>query len=288
MEANNERIDICYCGNDKMFYGVLLSALSVVSVTERPVSVYVLTADLVSKKKSFSAFSEAQGKRIEDILRHHNDGNKVIIKNVKRLFLKDFRKCVNLHSAYTPYAFMRLVLDDMEDIPSKILYMDTDTIAVKSVAPLFDTDMANYDIAMVQDAVGKHYFGKRYGNSGILLINLDNVRLHGSFAKARKRVNTVKMFMPDQTALNIVCGAKKTKLILPGVYNEQLDLKEDTVIRHYCKRMYWLPIIHTVNIKPWDIEKLRKRFGENIHKELLTEFLEAKNGFIKEGLVDGK
>lgn len=288
MEPNNERINICYCGNDKMFYGVLLSALSVASVTERPISVYVLTADLASKKKTFTAFSEEQGKRIEEILARHNKENKVIIKNVKELFLKDFHKCVNLLSAYTPYAFMRLVLDDMDDMPSKILYMDTDTVAVKSVAPLFDTDMSSYDIAMVQDAVGKHYFGKRYGNSGILLINLDNVRLHGSFAKARHRVNHVKMFMPDQTALNIVCGRKKTKLMLPGIYNEQLDLHEDTVIRHYCKRMYWLPIVHTVNIKPWDVEKLRKRFGQNIHQELLAEFIKAKEEFAEEGLVDGK
>ena len=288
MEQNNDFIHICYCGNDKMFDGVLLSALSVASSVIKPVRVYILTATLQCGRKHYSAFTEEQAKRIEAVLKRHNPYNEVILKDVRDLFLKDFRHCINFHSAYTPYAYMRLVLDNMEGMPSRILYMDTDTIAVRSIEPLFELDMTNYDIGMAPDQVGKHYFGKRYGNSGILLINLDNVRKHSSFVKARWRVNHIRMFMPDQTALNIVCGRLKTKLMLPGKYNEQFDTKEDTVIRHYCKRMYWFPIVHTVNIKPWNVETFRKRFGENTHKMLLDEFLIEKEEYRRNGIIDGK
>ncbi len=288
MERNDDFINICYCGNDKMFYGVLLSALSVSYVSIKPVRVYILTAELKCGRKHYLPFLDEQAKRIETLLKRHNPQNEVILKDVKDLFLKDFHHCINFHSTYTPYAYMRLVLDDMKDMPSRILYMDTDTIAVKSIEPLFELDMTHYDIGMVPDQVGKHYFGKRYGNSGILLINLDNVRKHSSFVKARWRVNHIRMFMPDQTALNIVCGRLKTKLMLPGKYNEQLDMKEDTVIRHYCKRMYWFPIIHTINIKPWNVDAFRKRFGENTHKTLLDEFLTEKEECERKGIVDGK
>ena len=270
-----------------MYEGVLLSTLSVAHVARKPIVAYILTADIKTRRKSFKAFQNEQAERIENILKKYNPCNRVVVKDVKTLFDSLFGKSVNVSSGYTPYAFMRLLLDKMDDMPSMLLYMDTDTIAMKDVDSIFDIDMADYDIGLVQDAVGKHYFGKRYGNSGILLINLDNVKKHGTFEKARWRVNHIRMFMPDQTALNIVCGRAKTKLMLPLEYNEQLDTHENTIIRHYCKRMYWLPVVHNVNIKPWDIERFRKRFGEDAHKELIDEFISIREKEHKEGIVLG-
>jgi len=266
-----EIVNICYCGNDKMFKGVLLSSLSASYSCICPISVYILTADLRSGRKHYSPFTAEQGDIIEKALQQHNPKNKVIVLDVGELFKKDFRHCINFHSTYTPYAYMRLVLDGIPNMPDKMLYLDTDTIVTRPLAPLFEFNMDAYDIAFVPDAIGRYYFGKRYGNTGVLFINLRKVRMDGSFIKARWLVNHIRMFMPDQTALNIVC--RNTKLLLPNIYNEQLDLHDDTVIRHYCKRLYWLPFPHTINIKPWNVAQLRRRFGGEIHKALLNEYL---------------
>lgn len=282
MEKLDDVISLCYCGNDKMFQGILLSSLSAAYTVSRPLRVYILTADLTEgKKKHYTSLSQKEASFIERALQRHNPDNKVIRIDCKDVFLRDFRHCINFRSVYTPYAFMRLVLDDLPDMPKRMLYLDADTIVMKSLEPLFDFPMERFDIAFVKDAVGCHYFGNRYGNSGVLLINLEKVKEDGAFKRVRSYVRHIRLFMPDQTAMNRVL--RKTKFILPDKYNEQLDTKEDTVIRHYCKRLYWFPIVHTLSIKPWDVANLRRHFGADVHKALLNEYQTLKEEGAKEG-----
>lgn len=276
----DKEIALCYCGNDKMGKGILLSSLSASYVAELPVHVYLLTASLKEGRKEYHGLTKEQASFIEKALKAHNSANSVTLVDCKEAFLTCFKHCINRHSVYTPYAYMRLILDELPNMPKRMLYLDADTIVMKPLAPLFEMELANYDIALVSDAIGRHYFGKRYGNSGVLLINLERVRQNGAFKRVRHYVNHVRLFMPDQTALNRVLN--KTKLLLPNKYNEQLDTTPETVIRHYCKRLYWLPVVHTVSVKPWEVAKFRGRFGAETHKALLNEYVslleEGKHG----------
>lgn len=70
------------------------------------------------------------------------------------------------------------------------------------------------------------------------------------------------MRLSDQDALNR-CASKK--LLLPRRFNEQRKICPDTVLKHFCRGIRWLPFFYVYNIKQTEREK--------VHKELkITEF----------------
>lgn len=180
----------------------------------------------------------------------------------------------NVRTVYTPYIVLRLFVEYFPELGSKALYLDTDTVAMDDIAPLYDIELGEADVGMVLDAVGRYWLGKHYCNSGVLLMAIDSIRRSGSFRKACDMVNRIPLLMPDQTAIN--CKTKGKCLILPARYNEQFDIRPNTVIRHYCKRFFWFPYLHFINIKPWNIEAFRARYGNDIHKELFTTYLSLR------------
>jgi lipopolysaccharide biosynthesis glycosyltransferase len=93
------------------------------------------------------------------------------------------------------------------------------------------------------------------------------------FLKARRRCKWVKMLLPDQTALNLLCRRKK---IIPRKYNEQRKIKEDTVFRHFTTIFKTWPTIHTQTIKPWDIEKLHEVLKVHEIDDILEQYLKVK------------
>jgi len=48
------------------------------------------------------------------------------------------------------------------------------------------------------------------------------------------------------------------------------------VIRHFSKRLFYTPYPHTENIKQWQVEKVRKRFGYTCFDDILNEYLSIK------------
>ena len=69
-----------------------------------------------------------------------------------------------------------------------------------------------------------------------------------------------KYKMPDQTALFLL---GKEVLVLPRKFNEQRNVKEDTVIKHFNKGVKYFPFIYVYNIKQWEIEKVHKKLKIN-------------------------
>src|SRR5574344_87502 len=122
----DKEIALCYCGNDKMGKGILLSSLSAAYVAERPVHVYILTASLKEGHKEYRGLSKEQASFIEQALKAHNKLNSVTLIDCKEQFLISFKHCINKHSVYTPYAYMRLILDELPNMPERMLYLDAD------------------------------------------------------------------------------------------------------------------------------------------------------------------
>jgi len=87
-------------------------------------------------------------------------------------------------------------------------------------------------------------------------------------------VNKKKMIMPDQSALN-KHGKKK---FLPFRFNEQRKIKEDTVVKHFCKGIvFFLPFgFHIYNIKLWQIDDVHKRLKITYFDDIYEEFAEIK------------
>ena len=138
--------------------------------------------------------------------------------------------------------------------------------------------MNGCEIAGVLDYYGRFFFRRNiwkmdYVNSGVLLLNLKEIRKTGLFGKCRKRCAEKKMFMPDQSAINKLAEQKK---IFPRKYNEQRKLQEDTIFQHFTTSFRFWPWIHTVSVKPWNIEKMHDVLKIHEYDDILEEYRKVK------------
>lgn len=108
-----------------------------------------------------------------------------------------------------------------------VLYIDCDTIINGSLWKLLNTNIENYGIAGVEDAIDpkeKEKIGLpnsiRYINAGVLLINVKYWRTHKLFNKYVEFIGKYKGKVPflDQGIIN---GTISERLILPLKYNVQ-------------------------------------------------------------------
>ena len=67
-----ERVQLCYCGNAKIFPQLLLSALSVAMHTAAPLEVRMVTLDLTDVDARFSPLTEEQRALLERALQEYN------------------------------------------------------------------------------------------------------------------------------------------------------------------------------------------------------------------------
>ena len=254
-------VPLCYSGNKRIFHGLALSALSAMRRTKRPLHIYILTMDLTSVNPKFQAISAGQAAALDNVARRYHPESRVILLDATQSFENNLIRSKNVKTGYTPYTLLRLLLDEF-DVPEKLLYIDVDTMCVSDIAQLYDIEIEGYEFAAVADVVGRHWIRPSYCNAGVLLLNVPEMKKTGLFAAARKRVNKVKMFMPDQSALNFL---SRRKLILPDRFNEQRAIKENTVIKHFCKGFKWYgPFFRLYNYKQWDRENVHTRL--NIHE----------------------
>lgn len=249
-------INVCYSGNKKIFEGLLLAVLSLARVTQEELKVHILTMDLHDENPNFLPFSDEQIALLDKIVKEKNPNSQVVKIDVTKEYVQELRDGKNHHNGYTPYATLRLLLDLVPNMPDKMIYMDIDTMCVSDIKQLDDVDIEGYDFGATKDYMGRFWINRHYCNSGVMTMNLKQIKENGLFVKCRRKVNKTKMLMPDQTALNKY-GKKK---YLPFKFNEQRKIKENTVVKHFCKGIvFFLPFgMHIYNIKQWQREKVHK------------------------------
>lgn len=272
MVKNND-MNLLYCGNDGAFDGILISLLSITKYCSEKLNVYIFTMDLEQENKKWKSISNEQINTLNKVVKAKNELSKILLIDVKDLYMKYLHDGKNKNSNYTPYAQLRLLADKVDAMPNKILYLDTDTVARADISNLYKLNIEDYELAGVKDYYGKIFINFNYINTGVLLLNLDLIRKNDLFNKSINMIMNKKMLLPDQSAINKYC---KRKLILERKFNEQKKLKDNTVIRHFTKTIIWVPFFHTRNIKPWNIDYMHKY---KIHwlDETLNDYLNLKN-----------
>jgi len=261
-------ISLLYCGNEKVFRGLLISLLSVAAHTKEALDVHLLTMDLTDKNPAFLPITEDQSAFLEKTLREKHPESRVTRYDIREMFLSEMGNSPNLNSVYTPYTLLRL-FSDLLPLPDRVLYLDTDAAAIGDILPLFEYDMKNCEYAGALDYLGKVFINPRYINAGVLLLDLRKIRETGFFRKARAMVAEKKLPFPDQDAVNRLA---KKKCFLPRGYNEQRRMRKDTVIRHFSKSIRWLPFYHTVNVKPWEMDRLHTIYHTYEFDDVLDEY----------------
>lgn len=268
-------MNVLYCGDAKISDGVIISALSLAKVVREPLHIYILTASLEHDGETKKALDHNFAPFFEGYLKKYNDDLSVTVLNITERFNRELPKA-NIETRFTPFCMLRLFADEIDELPSKILYLDNDVICRKDPCLFYHQVMNDASMAGVLDYYGSWFFRQRfykrdYLNSGVLLLNLEMIRKNKLFAKAREMCINKKMFMPDQSALNKLC---KKKIICSRKFNEQRKLKEDTVFQHFTTSFRFFPYFHTVTVKPWDIENIHKVLKINEYDYILKEYLE--------------
>jgi lipopolysaccharide biosynthesis glycosyltransferase len=118
----------------------------------------------------------------------------------------------------------RIFLPELLPEVDKVLYLDADTIAVDSLAPLWAVELGEALIGAVTNVFQADHLGRPqylglagpevYFNSGVLLMNLAGMRSAGSSQELLRvsLANHDRLEWPDQDALNIVLGGRRLAL----------------------------------------------------------------------------
>ena len=274
-------INILFAGNDGVFDGMLTCALSIFmrSKLEEGVTFYVMTMDVSHLKESYVPISDKKLAYFDEVIKKYNSENRVVKLDVTDLYMAEFSGCPNESAYCSPYTLIRLFADKISEIPDKILYLDVDIMFNRDIHNIYDIDVEGYEYAAARDHYGKYLISPNYVNAGVLLFNMKEMKKTGIFAKARELIKTKKLVFADQSAL--IRSTTKKKM-LPQRFNDQKFLHKHTVIRHFSKRLFWLPYPHTENIKQWQVSKVHQKFGYFVFDDVFREYIYLKEKFVRE------
>lgn len=271
-------VNILFCGNDKVFDGMLTCALSIFKRTksQEPFTFFVFTMDVSHIKESYVPVTDRQMDFFNHVIKEYNKENRAIKIDVAHFYNNEFRGCPNEGAYCSPYTLIRLFADKVDEMPDKLLYLDVDVLFNRDIHLLYDIDIRNYEYAAARDHYGKYLIHPNYINAGVLLLNLKRMRETGILNKARGWIKTKKLMFADQSAL-IRSTAKKK--MLPQKFNDQKFLHSHTVVRHFSKRLFWLPFPHTDNIKQWQVSKVHRVFRYYQFDDILYEYIYLNEKF---------
>lgn len=173
----------------------------------------------------------------------HRNGHEISFHKIDAGVFVDFDSQMR---EYTIGALFRILLPQICDNLSKIIYLDSDLLINCDIKELWDTDIGNYCIAAVPDepvvngiiwtkptsvgAISK----ETYFNSGVLYMNLDKIRKKGNLLEMMSAYlkENPDSNLPDQDALNVIFN--KETLLLDKKWNvpvETARIEKNTDLR---------------------------------------------------------
>lgn len=266
-------MNILYCGDENIAKGVVLSVMSLMEHVEEPLHIYLLTARLETPDRCIAPLPADLAKRLARLTARTRPENTVTLLDITDLFCGEL-PTANLDTRFTPCCMLRLFADRVAVLPDRLLYLDNDVLCRGDIAEFYHQDMDGFELAGALDHYGRWFFRndpwkQDYLNSGVLLLNLNEIRKTGLFQKCRVRCREKKMFMPDQSAINKLAVRKK---ILPRCFNEQRRLRPDTLLQHFTTSFRFFPWVHTVTVKPWDMDRMHSVLKLHEYDELFTAY----------------
>lgn len=219
-------INVLYAGNQRMFKGLIMSLTCLASNTKEDLNVFIITGNFLKINSGYVAFNKKEIDFLEKIIKIYNPNNKITLLDMSCLE-EELMNSTNKNTKFTPYTLLRLYIDDevFSSLDKRLLYMDIDTMCFGDIKELYNFDLKGKTLGMVRDNVGRHWIHKNYCNAGMILFDVDKtIKNKDKIIKAREMIRTVKMFMPDQTAINK--AFKNDIEFLPSKYNEQNKMEK--------------------------------------------------------------
>ena len=244
-------IDICFITDENYVLPTLVAIKSLITNNKHEVCISIVASEL----------SEELQQLFRQLATENCKINIVIAEN----------PCANIdtkHIYVSKAAMLKFALPHIFSDLDKILYIDGDVLILDDLYELWKTDLDGNYIAAVADMAGmieeKHhekYGFEKYFNSGVMLLNLKNMRKDNCSEKLiENKINDVFKCFMDQDALNETLYPKviwlhpKFNMMWPNLkYSMEkiaqfYELDIDDI--KYC---YQNPIIlHLTNrLKPW-------------------------------------
>jgi len=268
-------INILFAGNDKVFDGILTCMLSILirTKTREPFIFYIFTMNVPHIKREYRALSVEDAAFLDSVAKEYNVHNCVIRLDVIDLYNKEFANCPNERTYCSPYTLLRLLADEIDEIPDKLLYLDADILFNRDIKLLYNIDITEFEYAAARDHYGKYLIHHNYINAGVLLLNMKMIKKTGLLEKSRNILKKKKLLFADQSAIYRNTMKKK---MLPQRFNDQKFLHQHTIVRHFSKRLFYLPFPHTDNIKQWQVDKVHKIFGYHQFDDIYEVYNQKK------------
>ena len=268
-------INVLLCGNRGVLDGMITVILSALMRNRKdtPYRFYIFTMDVSYINEGYIPITDADAAFLDRLAKGYNPENSVIRIDVTAIYQRELGGCPNEGAYCSPYTLIRLLADLVPDMPDKLLYLDADLLFNRDPNEIYGIDVSEYEYAAAPDHYGKYLISPGYINAGVILFNLAQAKRTGLFEKARALLRKKKLPFADQSAL--IRATKKRKL-LKQKFNDQRLLHPHTVIRHFSKRMFYLPYPHTDNIKPWQTDRVHRVLRYHEFDDIFKEYKRLK------------
>lgn len=275
-----ERIQIVYCGNDKVFDGLYLSILSILRRTKSPIDFYFLTGDLSEVSPNYISLSQKHIDSINSMIKQYGNNCTFTVVDCRNIYLKYKPLNEITISKWTPYTYFRLLIEDIDCLKGKVIYLDCDVLANGDITEMYNIDIGDNEVGVAHCCCQHKVHGKftgKYFNAGSLLFNLDVVRKTHFLQKASQYAASNNLKYCDQDALN-ACWSKI--MFLPNekrfnYFDLFHSIKENTVLKHFLPNFVLIP--WRFKVKPWQTKKVQKRLALHNWDEDFEIFRAEKN-----------
>ena len=221
--------------------------------------------------------------RLQDKLKHLSEGR----LELEYIPLKGRLQGIYIDPRYTEAASLRLLLPELLPELDKILYLDCDIIVRQDLARLWEEINlgdnylgAVYEAAIEGQAERFRALGcdpAKYFNSGVLLMNLKQMRAENVSEKLLEACRVPYLEFPDQDALNQICQGRV--MPLSPLYNSIrtffIPKYKPDFVRQYGEGL-WDKVqreatIHYTGGKPWDLFTVQFGAWWRVYDTLPTE-----------------
>lgn len=145
------------------------------------------------------------------------------IININSSRLSELHKGKNEYCTASKAALIKFIIPNVLKNEEKVLYLDSDILIKKDITDLINTEINGYPLAAVPDT-GVLYstrtvkYSNKYFNSGVLLLNLEEMRRNNYVEKLIETKSQLQdNSLMDQNVFNIVFNGNVK--ILPIIYN---------------------------------------------------------------------
>ncbi len=232
-------VPVVFAANDSYvpYLAVALKSLIENTSCERNYDIIVLHADITE---------ENQARLTRELVQADNISLR--FKNVEQASYKYKDYDLYLHAYFTKETYFRFFIQDIMPDYEKVVYLDSDLTLLADVAELYDTPMGENLLAAVKDAdsIGcangyhpehiKYQMEKLklknpldYFNSGVLVMNLAEMRKSFTVDELMEKAAEDKWQLLDQDVLNMLCAGRVK--FLDMAWNVMMNWTIDTMRR---------------------------------------------------------